>query len=129
MFSTELFKSANKDKLQVNYIQGDTLATQHNHTNKGLCPPSTSDFLLLMSQEWANYSFCISRNEIWVIEFKSKFNLTDYRVIERDIGNIQKEAENMKGKKSKSYINQWYGNELQKYINNKTNIKLFKVRI
>lgn len=82
-----------------------------------------------MSQEWANYSFCISRNEIWVIEFKSKFNLTDYRVIERDIGNIQKEAENMKGKKSKSYINQWYGNELQKYINNKTNIKLFKVRI
>lgn len=120
---------ANKDKLQVNYIQGDTLATQHNHTNKGLCPPSTSDFLLLMSQEWANYSFCISRNEIWVIEFKSKFNLTDYRVIERDIGNIQKEAENMKGKKSKSYINQWYGNELQKYINNKTNIKLFKVRI
>ena len=75
------------------------------------------------------FSTELFKTEIWVIEFKSKFNLTDYRVIERDIGNIQKEAENMKGKKSKSYINQWYGNELQKYINNKTNIKLFKVRI
>lgn len=120
----------NIEKLKVNYVKGDNLATQHNHTNNGLCPPSTSDFLRLMDDDWANYSFCISCKEIWVIEFKSKATRAEYTVIKNEIGKIQKKAENMKGIKSKSYINRWYGNELQKYINkHNTKLKLYRVRV
>ena len=49
---------------------------------------------------------------------------------EGEIGKIQEKAENMKGKKSKSYINRWYGDELQKYINkHNTKLKLYNVKL
>ena len=108
----------NIEKYTVNYIEGkDNIAIQHNHTEIGLHAPSTDDLLHLIQNDYADFSICISSEEIWIIEHKGKYSLSKQRRIENEILPKENKVRNMKDTHSLDEINEWYGNQIEEVIN------------
>lgn len=121
----------NPMKYTVSYIEGKSnLATQHNHPPHGLCPPSLEDIQLLITQIWADYSFCISSKEIWTIEYKGGYYKTAYDEITKKVSKWETKAIELLKQRKYDEANAFYGNKLQKYFNNNEyNIKMYKVEL
>ena len=106
------------EKYDVSYIDGkDNLATQHNHPPDALSPPSPEAFIEALQKEWADYSFCISNSEIWVIKHQGEYSRTKQTYIENNIGPIAKKAEEMLKTQPREYVNNWYEKEIDKHLN------------
>lgn len=108
----------NIERYTVNYIEGkDNIAIQHNHTEIGLYAPSTDDLLHLIQNDYADFSICISSEEIWIIEHKGKYSLSKQRRIENEILPKENKARKMKDTNSLDEINEWYSNQIEEIIN------------
>ena len=108
----------NIEKYTINYIEGkDKIAIQHNHTKKGLYAPSSDDLLHLIQNDYADFSICISSEEIWIIEHTGAYSLSKQRRIENEILPKENEVRNMKYTHSSEEINEWYGNQIEEVIN------------
>ena len=122
------------DMENVDLDQGE-IATQHNHPSTGLRAPSGHDFFVAMGNTWEDYKVIISKNEIWVIEAKGRFDTkirnTVYERLNEFAMNSMKKANSKNLEKGTferwEFLNESYGGDVKKYINFIENINIYQV--
>ncbi|WP_303247730.1 hypothetical protein [uncultured Methanobrevibacter sp.] len=111
------------------------LASQHNHINGKLCPPSPDDFFITMSNDWKDFEFVLSEKEIWVIEAEGHFNTLIREIIKENMENfvniaiLKAKAKGLKNDTNEriKYINDSYSADVEKYIDMKNEISVYRV--
>lgn len=122
------------DMKNVNLDQGE-IATQHNHPSTGLRAPSGYDFFVAMSNIWEDYKIIISKNEIWVIEAKGRFDTKIRNDVCERLNEFAKNS--MRKANSKNlekgtferweFLNESYGEDVKKYISFVEDINIYQV--
>lgn len=111
------------------------LASQHNHINGKLCLPSPDDFFITMSNDWKDFEFVLSEKEIWVIEAEGHFNTLIREIIKENMENfvniaiLKAKAKGLKNDTNEriKYINDSYSADVEKYIDMKNEISVYRV--
>ena len=132
------------DEFSWNYTTNkEFLATQHNHTKKGLYAPSPEDLTDSLLRDWEDYSIVYSRKEVWIIQSDDYINNYQKEQFEKEVYDkivnptkeeCKKLRDNFKGskkEKDKYYVdtlNKLYGERLTEHVNNsRYNITIRKV--
>lgn len=125
----------------IKYVRtmGDDLAMQHHHTPGGLYAPSGRDLFSLMSNTWTEYSFALSKKEIWIMKTHGSFDTDIREEICKRLKEFAESAEsyaNSRGfdKNSSKWfdaLNKSYSRDVEKYINHMVpyNINVYKVEL
>lgn len=128
-----------QDEVEISPIGVDLtekyLASQHNHTGKGLDAPSGYDFFMAMTNRWENYKVILSKKEIWVIKAEGNFNVEMRKIIWQSIDHFaeiaMQKANSLGLEKGTAerweYLNKSYGEDIKKYISDIENIEVYQV--